>query len=63
MAILKIVPDKDYQVLMEYLSDSDVVLLRNLFSRAFLLKSSGSSTGWIRRARSTTTLEATLTSM
>ena len=59
MAILKIVPDKDYQVLMEYLSDSDVVLL----SRAFLLKSSGSSTGWIRRARSTTTLEATLTSM
>lgn len=27
MAILKIVPDKDYQVLMEYLSDSDVVLL------------------------------------
>ena len=27
MAVLKIVPEKDYQVLMEYLSDSDVVLL------------------------------------
>lgn len=27
MAILKIVPEKDYQVLMEYLSDSGVVLL------------------------------------
>ena len=27
MAILKIVPEEVYQVLMEYLSDSDVVLL------------------------------------
>ncbi len=27
MAILKIVSEKDYQVLMKYLSDSDVVLL------------------------------------
>ena len=27
MAILKIVPEDDYKVLMEYLSDSDVVLL------------------------------------
>ena len=33
MAILKIVPEEVYQVLMEYLSDSDVVLLPGICSR------------------------------